>query len=236
MWRLFNRFYADVTREMFAEDLAWKRDVILCRDSGDGELRGFSTLALFRRVVDGRKVVAIFSGDTIIEPEYWGQTALQRQFFLYILKQKARHPFSRVYWFLISKGYKTYLLLSRNFVEYWPRWDRPTPTWQANVIGHMASELYGEAWQPGLGVLRFTESKGRLREAVAPIEPSLLAHDDIRFFAEKNPGHAGGDELCCLGRVDPVLAISYSVKLLGKLGKRVVRPLLPAPAPESPPR
>ena len=57
----------------------------------------------------------------MIAQAYWGQKALQRVFTRYVVGVKLRHPLQRVYWFLITKGYKTYLLLSRYFPEYWPR-------------------------------------------------------------------------------------------------------------------
>jgi len=213
MWALFQRFYADVSRDTFDRDLAAKNDVILLRDSGDRSLEGFSTIQVYDRVVMGRRFIAVFSGDTIISPDYWGQTALQRAFLGYVMRVKLTHPFVPVYWFLISKGYKTYLLLARNFPEYWPRHDAATPAWQHAVLDRLASEKYGEAWKRERGVLQFTHGEGRLRSGVAPIEASLLERDDVRFFVEKNPGHASGDELVCIGRVGPSLWTAYMSKL-----------------------
>lgn len=214
MWGIFTSYYDAVTRATFDQDLAKKRDVILLRDSGDGSLRGFSTLTLFNREIGGRRMVAIFSGDTIVDPDYWGQAVLQRAFFSYIIKTKLRHPLRPVYWFLISKGYKTYLLLSRNFPEYWPRHDRATPPWQSQLMAELASSLYPDAWKPELGLLQFPSGMGSLREGLAPIRADMLGHPDIQYFVQKNPAHARGDELCCLGKIDWRLAISYPFKLL----------------------
>jgi len=41
----------------------------------------------------------------------------------HLLLAKIRTPGRRVYWFLISKGYKTYLLLARTFLGFLPRRD-----------------------------------------------------------------------------------------------------------------
>lgn len=215
MWEIFERYYADVSRETFERDLAGKNHVILLR--ARGEIQGFSTLQLLSARVHGRPVRAVFSGDTIIESEYWGQTALQKAFFRYIVRQKLARPLVPFYWFLISKGFKTYLLLARNFPEYWPRRERPTPSWQAAVLDTLARSKFGDSWQPERGILHFATPQGRLRESVAPIGPAELAVPDIRFFAERNPGHQSGDELCCIGRVDARLAFSYPGKLMRKL-------------------
>src|SRR4029079_15523392 len=107
-----------------------KEHVIVLRDSGDGSLKGYSTLYVFDASVDGRRVKAVFSGDTIVDDMYWGQSTLQRAFFRYVLALKVRNPTVPLYWFLISKGFRTYLLLSRNFPEYWPRHEASTPAWE----------------------------------------------------------------------------------------------------------
>lgn len=214
MWRLFERYYADVTCERFQHDLSEKQEVILLFDSGDRSMRGFSTLLCYEDHHRGRRFVAVYSGDTVIDEAYWGQRALQRRFVRWVVLQKLRRPFTPVYWFLITKGYKTYLLLSRNFPNYWPRHDRPTPDWESSLIDHLARSRFGDAWKPELGVLRFDSSLGRLREGVASVDASIIAAPDARFFVEKNPGHAVGDELCCIGRVGLDLWGAFTLRLL----------------------
>ncbi|MBI5507241.1 MAG: hypothetical protein HY903_00685 [Deltaproteobacteria bacterium] len=222
MWRLFCRFYDDVTRAQFDLDLDAKDDVILLL-SGDGVLQGFSTLARYSLAACGRRYQIVFSGDTIVDPRYWGQTALQLAFYRYVLATKLRCPWRPLYWFLITKGYRTYLLLSRNFLEYWPRHDRPTPPEVGALLAAVAGGRFPAAWRPALGILRFAAARGRLKESVAPITPELLRHADIRFFVAKNPGHAAGDELCCLGRIDLRFALAYAAKQLGRLATRLWR-------------
>jgi hypothetical protein len=220
MWRLFERYYADVSRERFEQDLAPKDHVILLRDSGDGSLRGFSTLQTYRRELDGRPVVAVFSGDTVVDASYWGQRALHRAFVAHILRRKLEHPLTPVYWFLITKGYKTYLLLQRNFPVHWPRHDRKTPEWEQRVLDRLATDRFGDAYRPELGVLRFDEACGRLRPEVAPIDEESLRDPAIRFFHERNPGAAEGDELVCLGLVDVAMCLHFLSRQVKRLGAR----------------
>lgn len=216
MWAVFSKYYADVTRERFEADLAEKQEVVVLRDATDGALQGFSTIQVYRREVEGRPFIAVFSGDTVLEEVYWGQTTLQRIFVAYLIRTKLRHPLLPVYWFLISKGYKTYLLLTRNMPTHWPRHDRPTPPFAARVLDLLARDKFGEAWDPEQGILRFEVCQGRLKRGVAPIEARLLEHPDIRFFVERNPGHADGDELCCLGEVDLAFPLLFPFKLMRK--------------------
>lgn len=216
MWALYAAYYTEVTRAGFERDLAEKDHVIVLRRGG--ALRGFSTLKRLEGEVLGQRFLAVFSGDTILDRAEWGQVALQRAFLAYVMRVKLRHPLLPVFWFLISKGYRTYLLLSRNFVDYWPRPERPTPPFEEAVIDSLARQRWPEAWQPGLGVLRFASPQGRLREEVAPIDEAMRErHPDIGFFSSRNPGHVRGEELCCLGRVDLQLWLSYMLKLARRL-------------------
>lgn len=216
MWTIFAGYYDDVTPDRFQSDLAPKSHVILLLDQGNDSLQGFSTLEVYDRVIGGRRVVVVFSGDTVVTRPYWGQTVLQRAFLAFAMGRKLAHPLVPVYWFLISKGYKTYLLLSRNFPEHWPRHDCPTPAWQAEVLDTLAAEKFGPDWEPESGVLRHADPLGKLKDGIAPVEDSLLRFPDIRFFVERNPGYVSGDELCCLGRVGVDLWTSYMVKLIRK--------------------
>jgi hypothetical protein len=222
MWELMRDHYADLSRETFEADLAGKTDVILLRGCVDGRLHGFSTLQTYRETVGDRSIAVLYSGDTVIEPEYWGQTALQRAWLAYAMRFKLTHPLVPTYWFLITKGYKTYLLLSRNFPVYWPRYDRPLPPWERAVIDALAREKFGADYRSDLGVVQHRVPAGRLREEVAPLDETLMRYPDVRFFAERNPGHVRGDELCCIGLIDSWLWISYMLKLCRRGIKRLV--------------
>src|SRR5262249_47157855 len=134
MWELFRRYYDAISYESFLDDLSRKQHVIVLRDTGDGSVQGFSTIFTFDKEVDGQRVIAIFSGDTIIDDAYWGQSVLQHAFFRFIVAQKLQNPLVPLYWFLISKGFRTYLLLSRNFPEYWPRHEAPTPDRERRIL------------------------------------------------------------------------------------------------------
>jgi hypothetical protein len=50
-------------------------------------------------------------------------------------------------------------------------------------------------------VIRAAATGDRLRPGVADLTPQRLRDPHVRFFVERNPGHAGGDELCCLAPI-----------------------------------
>ena len=119
MFRLFENYYANVSHAQFKADLLKKEHVFIMRDPQQPDIKGFSTIvAVEAKTVGksaGRSARGFFSGDTVIHQDYWGQGALGVAFLKFLFLQKLKHPLSPLYWFLISKGYKTYLLLTRNF-------------------------------------------------------------------------------------------------------------------------
>lgn len=215
MWTLFATYYDDVDRTRFDADLAGKQAVFILRDGY--ALRGFSTVAYYEQEVDGRRVGVVFSGDTIIDRRYWGQTALHRQYFKLFVRAKLRAPLRPLYWFMISKGYKTYLVIARNVPKHWPRHDRETPPDEQRIIDVLSTARFGAAYRAELGVVQFPEPSGKLRERVAPIDDALLARDPaIAYFAARNPGYERGDELSCIGEIDWAMVLWWPMRVLRK--------------------
>jgi hypothetical protein len=200
MWLLFEKSYDGARREVFERDLAEKDHLILLKDA-QREVQGFSTLLR----LDARGACVVFSGDTIIAPGFWGQTALQRAFIWYLMAQRLAVPARPVYWFLITKGYRTYLLIARYFPNHWPRHDAPFPPAEGALLDALCSRKFGDAWDASAGLLRYAGKSAdavRLHEELADVPPRLLHDPDVRFFLETNPRWAEGDELCCLARAD----------------------------------
>jgi hypothetical protein len=78
MYELLAIYFLGTSREQFEIDLAEKDAVILLRDLKDGQIQGFSTLMRIATTIEENKIVAFFSGDTIVAKEFWGETILCR--------------------------------------------------------------------------------------------------------------------------------------------------------------
>src|SRR5437660_7572865 len=74
MYSLLAAYFSGTRRGQFESDLAEKEAVILLRDANGGPVQGFSTFMRIAASIDGRDVVAFYSGDTIVPREYWGDT------------------------------------------------------------------------------------------------------------------------------------------------------------------
>jgi hypothetical protein len=198
MLALMRRHFVNVRHEVFEKDLAEKHWAILVFEPATGGLCGFSTQMLLDLACDGRPIKALFSGDTIIDRAYWGDRALSRVWGRLALSLIDAWPNAELYWFLISQGYKTYRFLPIFFREYYPRFDALTPAWAQSVIAALGREKFAVAFSPTAWVVRATPTQYRLRSDIAALTPERLGDPHVRFFVERNPGHASGDELCCI--------------------------------------
>lgn len=218
MHALFSQFYANAEAGTFLKDLSKKDGVILVHEQGTGVLKGFSTIVRMPLWDGKREAIGVFSGDTIVDPAYWGDRALKDGFAQYMLRLKASAPLTPLYWLLISKGYKTYLLLSNNFVNYYPRHDRDNDPRLQMLVEAYCNKLFPGKYDRERGTLDFGDSSQCLKDTVAPIdEETMEGQPAIRYFSERNPEWTRGVELPCIGEVTVSLLWPYIDKQRRKL-------------------
>jgi hypothetical protein len=198
MFALMDRHYENVCRSAFESDLDEKHWVIQLHDPTTGELCGFSTQMLLRLCCQGLPIAALFSGDTVIDRVHWGDQVLTHFWGRLALDLIDRHPDEELYWFLISKGYKTYRFLPVFFHHFDPHPDHPISPRHQAVLETLARSRYPRRYDPQAGVIRAAPDQDRLRPGIADLTSARLGDRFVRFFAARNPGHARGDELCCL--------------------------------------
>ena len=75
MYAIFSKYYINHNREQFTSDLFEKDQVILLRDSQQKTIQGFSTLLKVDLKPFGYQATGIYSGDTVLEKDYWGNKA-----------------------------------------------------------------------------------------------------------------------------------------------------------------
>ena len=220
MFSVFEKYYSNSSYSTFCKDLVSKDTVFLLLDRKENIIRGFSTIVNLKYVTKGGKAHrGVFSGDTIIEKEFWGQGALGVAFLKYLFIQKLKRPFSPLYWYLISKGFKTYLLMANNFDEHWPRFEQETPTLKKELIDGFSKIMYPENFDPKSGLIMFPDEqcKDALKFGIAPITKKLKEENKrVNFFDSTNPNWQKGDELCCLASMTLTMPIKYQLKIIKK--------------------
>jgi hypothetical protein len=215
MFALMDCYYEGVARAAFDADLAEKEWVIQVLDPQTQRLCGFSTQMLLRAEVDGLPVSALFSGDTIVARDCWGDTALAQIWGRLALSLIGRLGRAELYWFLISKGYKTYRYLPLFFREFYPHYDAPTPPRAQAVLDALACAKYPGTYDASRGIIRAGAGRERLRPGVADLTVERLRDPHVRFFQARNPGHVQGDELCCLAPLTRANFTTAAYRVIG---------------------
>lgn len=142
----------------------------------------------------------IYSGDTIMDPSAWSSSVLSRAWIAAVNKLRFEYSQGKLYWLLISSGYRTYRFLPTFWKEFYPRYDASTPTHTEELIKFLARDRFGKCYDEVAGVVRFPDPHV-LREGLRGIPSERLKDPHIHFFKDKNPGHLQGDELVCLTEI-----------------------------------
>ncbi len=144
MYALMTSHYQHVHRDVFEHDLAGKDAVILLHEVETSQLRGFSTQVCF----DHEDLRILFSGDTIIHPDHWGGMQLPVMFGRMMQALKREEPHRRLFWMLISKGFRTYRFLPVFFHQFYPHVDRPTPAWEQSLMDSLGQLRFANGYDP----------------------------------------------------------------------------------------
>ena len=200
LYDLYASCYDGTDAKRFRADLEEKQWVILLRDLGTGDVVGFSTQLLIDAEINQQRVHALFSGDTIIHPRYWGSLELIRAWCRFAGSLKAQSGSRRLYWFLISKGHRTYLFLPSFFHAFYPRYDRSTPAFEQQLIDVLAGAKFPREYCPRTGVIEYGSAHDRLRPDI-DAAPKRLRNPHVDFFVRQNPGYRSGSELVCVAEI-----------------------------------
>ncbi len=213
MYEIFARHYDCVSFEQFVFDLSEKDCVLMLRNL-EGVICGFSTQKVFRVSIGGTPVRAVFSGDTIVDRAYWGEQELGRCWCRYVSSVYWEEPGLPLYWFLISKGYRTYLYLPLFFEAFYPNCDVPTPAFEQQLLDTLASAKFLDYYRPESGLIEFSHSQGQLKPHLAEVPARRLRDPHVQFFLKLNPGYASGHELACLAEISPLNMKLFATRIL----------------------
>jgi hypothetical protein len=220
MFGLMDRTYANLRREAFEADLLAKRWVIQVHDPVTEQLAGFSTQVLLSIEVEGRPVRALFSGDTVVDRQHWGDIALAHAWGRFALGLIENDGTELLYWFLTSKGFRTYKYLPLFFHEWHPRFGSLMPSWERAVTDALGKLVAPQWYDARSQIITAAPGKDRVRPEIADPQARSRVDEHIRFFIDRNPRFERGDELCCLA---PLAKANFT-----PAAYRVIRSLSPA--------
>ncbi len=202
MFNLFDKYYAHTNFDRFCSDLDEKDHVLTMWRNGarKNELIGFTTVRR-RTSLLPEPHVYIFSGDTVMDKAYWGSKCLQKSFFWYILETKIIALNKPVFWFLISKGHKTYLLMRNNFPYSFPNCNELTPNKMKAIMDHYYKQKFPHAYCEDTNLIRFPEISEATRSQYWDIKPDCRENPDLAYFLKTNPDFSKGVELACIAEI-----------------------------------
>jgi len=215
MYAIFARHYDCVSLVSFLSDLE-EKDYVLVLTSDEGIICGFSTQKVLRLTVRGVPIRAVFSGDTVVDRAYWGEQELGRSWCHYVSWVYAEEPDVPLYWFLISKGYRTYLYLPLFFERFYPSCDMATPEFEQFVLEALAGVKFPNDYRPERGIVEFAHSKGQLKPHLAEIPARRLRDRPVQCVLQRNPGYDIGHELACLAETSPLNMKLFAGRILAE--------------------
>ncbi len=214
MFRLFASYYDGADRHDFDRDLNEKNEVVTvwC----DAELCGFTTLQWSLFLHDDREIAVLYSGDTIMDRQYWGHQTLATAWLRRVGYWSLRRPACPLfYWLLIVKGHRTFRYMSAFGIDFVPTWVAgPNSQSLLRLRNTLARHRFGAAFNERDGVVRYAGTKCRLRPEIARPTERERQRPDVAFFLESNPGYIDGDELVCLCPLSPSNMKSFGRRLL----------------------
>lgn len=214
MRSLLERHFEGVDGTTFEADLAGKTHAVLLEDAS-GRLQGFTTFHIAATRVDGGPLTIVYSGDTIVTPAAWGTTVLPRAWIRAVYDLRAGLPPGKLYWLLLTSGFRTYRFLSVFWRRFHPRFDGPTPARARRLLEALSRERFGDLYDAEAGVVRFQRPQV-LRPELLEVPTGRQLDPHVRFFLERNPGFVHGDELVSLTSLEP--------DNLTPAGRRMLRP------------
>ncbi len=221
MWQLYDSTYDYVNKEQFISDFKNKNFVFVARDKKTNAFKGFSTVYLYEIKFLNKKYGVIFSGDTIIHPDYWGNRALHLEFFKFAFKWKLKNLHKRLFWNLIASGNKTYLTMARNCNKYYPSFKQETPKWENVFIKKIGRQQFGQKFNLKNGIIEMNKPEAVFKTKLAPFSDEVKKIPEIDFFVRVNKGYHKGDELSCIAEMNASLAVFFCIKSIKKIFKNL---------------
>ncbi len=214
MFELMFSCYNKITENNFNADLDKKQYVCLIKDKVD-IIQGFTTFAINPNSAKDNKYNVLFSGDTIIAPQYWGTQVMRDGWCKSVGSIIAADTSKPWYWYLLSKGHRTYMFLPLFFKEYFPSIEAAdSEEHLKKIASEVSKRLYGNCWKEDEGVIRFEESHGELKQELIQASYQKKGSKFVQFFLKKNPAFYKGEELVCIAPLNPDNILRSAKELL----------------------
>lgn len=201
---LYKDYYDGVSYEDYFLEHFKEKDYVLLFLI-DGIIKGFSLQQVIPITVDDKEVLVLWAGDILIHPDFWGKNDYRYQLSMLCSKLYEENPEKLVYRLATPKGYKTFKIIPKLFHEYYPS---PAyndyPEFEAKIVDKILSSKYpATIYQKDKMMLVVPDGDHRLKEGFAQITSDKMSDPLIKFFYERNPDYARGNEIPVISPIRP---------------------------------
>jgi len=211
---LMSDHFENIDKPQFFADLDEKHSVILISDPRVERIVGFATLGILSTSLDGEPLAAIFAGDTVVEPAYWGHHAWIRHWSRQAFELAESVAPDPAYFLLLTSTHRSYRFLPGFFRDYWPRPDHTLSPLMRRRRDALVRQKFAREYDAASGVISLRRPTPVREHRVDPVADT---RDDTEanYFRKLNPGYQRGDFLVCF--------TEYSWANMTALGRRISR-------------
>ena len=217
IWTIYKSNYS-VCKKQFYDSIPENSTIILYAIKRKANIVGFAIADVQTLQIDGKNKRIIYTTRLVIEPKYRGNKFVEMSGFLFFIKEKIKNPSSDYYWLFTAISYPGYLMMARNFKEFWPAPNWQTPPEISKIKNEASKYFYKDYYDQETGTANLP-----LGLDFDPFAHSGSNDDSefLRFFKEMVPYANQGQALVCLVPVDLSSFIALTFRALLSLGRKV---------------
>ena len=187
----------------------------------NGKIVGFTGLRINRTVIEGKKHLFIYFGQTVIDAAHRGKSLIPVTGTKLYLKYWREILSSRTFFWADALTYKAYLVFAKSLEEFYPNRQMNNPESIQKVIDHIGREHYGTYYNFGVGTVR--KEQILVNDPCINIPLKYRQDPDIRFYTQANPGYTQGQGLITIA---PLSGTNF-MRLAKRLMIKAMRTALP---------
>ena len=218
MWSVYQNYY-HYTKESFLGRIA--KNNYYSFYTLNGKIVGFTGLRISRAVIDGKKHLFIYFGQTVIDTAHRGKSLIATTGARLYLKFWREILSSQTYFWADALTFKAYLVFTKSLEEFYPTRQQENPEHIQKVIDHIGRENYGASYNIGLGTV--CKDQVLVNDPCVHIPLKYQDDPDIRFYTQANPGYTQGHGLIALA---PLSGTNF-IKLANRLMMKALKSSLP---------
>lgn len=183
----------------------------------NGRLVGYCAFHRYARKVQGQPTI-VLRAEAGLLPEYRGRAVAHWFGMLGALREKIRHPFTRVVYFGTLVHPSSYRFFCKYFPQVYPRHDTETPAEIASLAEQVADSFQDPPVDPDNPLVRDV-GWVTIQTLESPGFISAAGLEDARFFEARNPGYSQGHGLVV---IVPVTMGNVGRAIAGRLREVVI--------------